>query len=539
MQCILGVDLSSQPCEITVSRVEGEQVEVLERTTAAIPLLMDRELLSKSDIRPLLSSKNNDKLPSEGDEEADKPDEGSGESQSEGNSVREQVQTAVAALKEALASLQHEWSASSVIIPPHDHVSLNLTLPFGDQRSLNAVVGNQIQDVLPFETDEFLIQYCTVGLFEAGTGITSAADEPSSTPFDIHVGVIPRGFVRNLLELCKASGLEPNVLTVPSSAVAAVYHLGKEFFKANSAIVFNRGDEYSMAVLVNGEVRVERALLASNIIPAAPGDRKEESLKHIFTALKLMIASTERRYGTRIENVYLLGRDIKGSNLQQLFGRPLEGLRFEDLIKSSQPGAALSALSSVFAKDEDAPTPLTNYRTGEFSFTPRFGEFLRAMLGAKSYVLTAAVACIVAVGGLYGIREFTISQTKSALEEQIRGVIPNFEAQGTDVLAGLLDAQKKLSDELGVLGSPAKVSVLEALLDIMKLLPEDGSITVNSIKVTDTKATISGTASSISASESIAKTLKMSKDVFSKVEQPRTSPSGSKFNFTIEATLAV
>ncbi len=537
MQCILGVDLSTQPCELTVSRVEGEQVEILERTTAVIPLLLDKVLLSKGDIRSLLASRNDDKLPSENREGTDQE---SDEAETAAvDPLREQVQNAVTALKEAIESLQTEWTASSVIIPPHDHVSLNLTLPFGDQRSLNAIVGNQIQDVLPFETDEFLIQYCTVGLFEAGTGITTADQEASAPPFDIHVGVIPRGFVRNLLELCKASGLEPNVLTVPSSAVAAVYHLGKSFFKENSAIVFNRGEEYSMAVLVNGEVRVERALLASNIIPAKAGDRREESLKHIFTALKLMIASTERRYGTRIEHVYLLGRDVKGSNLQQLFGRPLEGLRFEDVLRTKEQHIGLSALSAVFAKDENAPTPLTNYRTGEFSFTPRIGEFLRALAGARAYFITAALAGVIAIAGVFGIREFTLSQSRSALEEQIRSVIPNFESADPDVLTSLLAAQKKLSDELGVLGSPAKVSVLEALLEIFKLFPEDGGTTVNSIKVSDTKAIITGTTSSISASESIAKALKVNKDVFSKVEQPRTSPSGSKFNFTIEATLAL
>lgn len=536
MQCILGVDLSTQPCEITVSRIEGEQVEILERTTASIPLLLDKKLLSQGDIRALLASQNNDKLPSENGERASADDPEGNDPQ---DSAREQVRNAVAALKDALSSLQHEWTASSVIIPPHDHVSLNLTLPFGDQRSLSAIVGNQIQDVLPFETDEFLIQYCTVGLFEAGTGITAADQDSSTPPFDIHVGVIPRSFVRNLLELCKASGLEPQVLTVPSSAVAAVYHLGKSFFKENSAIVFNRGEEYSMAVLVNGEVRVERALLASNLIPAKETDRREESLKHIFTALKLMIASTERRYGTRIDNVYLLGRDVKGSNLQQIFGRPLEGLRFEDVLKSNEAQIGLAALSAVFAKDENAPTPLVNYRTGEFSFTPRFGEFLRALFGARSYFLTAAIAGVMAVAGVYGIREFTINQSRTALEEQIQTVIPKFEASDPDVLTSLLNAQKKLSDELGVLGSPAKVSVLEALLEIFKIFPSDGGATVTSIKVSDTKATITGTASSISASESIAKALRVSKDVFLKVEQPRTSPSGSKFNFTIEATLAL
>jgi len=293
-----------------------------------------------------------------------------------------------------------------------------------------------------------------------------------------------------------------------------------------------------MAVLVNGEVRVERALLASNIIPANPHQKREDSLRHIFTALKLMIASTERRYGTRIENVYLLGREVKGSNLQQLFGRPLEGLRLEDLIKSSDPNVGISALSSVFAKDDDAPIPLTNYRSGEFSFTPKFGEFVRALAGARAYMATAVIAFIVGLVGLYGIREFTISQTRSALVEQIRLVIPQFDSSDGDILMALSAAEKKLADDLGVFVPTAKVSVLDALLEILKLFPDESGVTVTSLKVNDTKATISGTAASISASESIAKALKSNKDVFSKVEQPRTTPSGSKFNFTIEATLA-
>lgn len=536
MQCILGVDLSAQPCEITVSRVDGEQVEVLERTTAAIPLFQDRTLLSRDDIAPLLKSKNDDQV-----QQQDEQDEGAEQSQEQEaeSATRERVLAAVESLREAIGSLQTEWTASSVIIPPHQHVALNISLPFGDQKSLSAIVDNQIQDVLPFETDEFLIQYCTVGLLEGENKITPANEEDAVNPFDIHVAVIPRSFVRNLLAICKASGLEPNVLTVPSSAIAAVYHLGRSFFKANSAVVFNRGDEYSMALLVNGEVRVERALLASNLLPANAADRKEESIKHIFTALKLMIASTERRYGTRIENVYLLGRDVKGSNLQQLFGRPLEGLKIEDLVKSNDQPMGIAALSAVFAKDEDAPTPLTNYRTGEFSFTPRFGEFIRALSGAKAYMLATLTAVVVGVAGMYGIRQFTIAQTEGALIGQIQAIIPQFQNSGGDVRESLLAAQKKLSDELGVLGSPAKVSVLDALLTILDLVPEDADVVITAIKVNGTKATISGNAPSISACEAVAKALKSGKETFSRVDQPRTTPSGSKFNFTIEAILAL
>jgi len=252
-----------------------------------------------------------------------------------------------------------------------------------------------------------------------------------------------------------------------------------------------------------------------------------------------MIASTERRYGTRIENVYLLGRDVKGSNLQQLFGRPLEGLKIEDLVRSNDQQMGLAALSSVFAKDENAPIPLTNYRTGEFSFTPKFGEFIRALAGAKNYLLTAVATLAVGVFGMYAIREFTISQTERALVEQIRVIIPQFQNTDGDIGKSLVGAQQKLANELGVLGSPAKVSVLDALLEVLKLIPADSGVTINAIKVTGTKATIQGSGPSISACESVAKALKTGKEIFSEVAPPRTSPSGSKFNFTIEASLAL
>ena len=90
-----------------------------------------------------------------------------------------------------------------------------------------------------------------------------------------------------------------------------------------------------------------------------------------------------------------------------------------------------------------------------------------------------------------------------------------------------------------MLSSPAKVSPLDALLEIMKLFPEGAGVVLTSIKVNGTRVTITGNVPSISASESVSKALKVSKDFFSRVEPPRTSPSGTKFNFTIEATLAL
>jgi hypothetical protein len=162
-------------------------------------------------------------------------------------------------LTATIRSLPREWTGASVIIPPHDHLALNLNLPFGDSKNLDRIVDLEVQDVVPFELDDFVVQYSPLGPSSLGGAALAVNDQPTPS-YDVHVGLMPRLFVRNLLFFCKAVGIEPNIITVPSSALASVYHLGKDFFKTNSAVVFNRGDEFSMAVFINGEVRVERVL---------------------------------------------------------------------------------------------------------------------------------------------------------------------------------------------------------------------------------------------------------------------------------------
>jgi hypothetical protein len=134
--------------------------------------------------------------------------------------------------------------------------------------------------------------------------------------------MLPRVVVHNVLEVCKRAGLEPNILTVPSSAIGAAYQVAKDFFVGNSAIVYNRGDEYCIAIYINGAVRVERSVYASQVLSAVTPGKREDNLHHIFTALKLILASAERRYSARVEKVYLLGREVKAANAAQLFGRP-------------------------------------------------------------------------------------------------------------------------------------------------------------------------------------------------------------------------
>jgi hypothetical protein len=101
-----------------------------------------------------------------------------------------------------------------------------------------------------------------------------------------------------------------------------------------------------------------------------------------------------------------------------------------------------------------------------------------------------------------------------------------------------MSAEGKLTEELGVLASPAKVSPLDALLEILKLLPQNDTVTINSIKISGTKAQITGTAPQLSAIETVGKALKANNGVFSKVTATPGSSTQGKFNFTVELILS-
>jgi hypothetical protein len=382
--------------------------------------------------------------------------------------------------------------------------------------------------------DQFFVQYASLGATTAGSNLAVA--QAPQKDFDVHIGILPRVVVKNILEICKRAGVEPNVLTVPSSAIGAAFHLAKDFFTSNSAIIYNRGDEYCLSVLINGEVRVERSVYASQIISATQSEMKQEGLQHIFTALKLIIASAERRYGARVEKVYLLGREVRGSNTSQLFGRPLEGLSFKELVASQDNTLGIAPLTAVFAQDDATTIPLSNFRSREFSFTPKISEFIRALAGTRRYLVRAVGAVLLAALVVYVSREYVLRSSEHALVTRIQKVVPGFTAEPGKVIESLARAEGKLGQELSAFGSRAKFSPGDAFVEVIKVVPQNIGISITSLRVSGDKVLLQGAASEVAAIERFAKALSARDDIFSKVEY-KNSKTATGFSFTVDIML--
>jgi hypothetical protein len=534
MQCILGVDLSSQPCEITVSNISGTVVEVVERQTIDLPLFGDERALLDEECTELLGR--SDDEPSQGENEPPlESDDGPApqELDHDREATIAALKQTVSSLRAALAQLRHNWTSIAVILPPYEHLALNLNLPFGDAKNLNKIVDLEVQDVVPFELDEFLVQHSALG--PIGKGSSDAKSQAGA--HDVHVAILPTAYVRNILAVCNKAGLDPAVLTVPSSAAGAVFHIAKDFFRDNAALVHSNGKEYSITLLVDGKVRAEQVVIPSNLLASAANGEAFDT-KPAFSALKLMLAATERRYNVRIEKIYLLGRVPDNQHLHQIMGRPVEPLPLTEIVQTQDTAIGLSPLAAFFAQDESPATALSNFRTKQFSFRPRFAELLRALKESSGHVLGAVAMIAVSIAGVYGVREYNLSRSKERVIAELQTVVPDFPAETEDIRAALVAAESKLSQDLGVLGSPAKITPLDALVEIIRLVPESTGIQILSIKVSGTRAQVSGIAPQLSAIEDLERTLRASKGLFSKTTATPGTASGSRFPFNLELILA-
>ncbi len=573
MQYILGLDFSATPSELTVSLVDGVLVDVQQRKTVDLELLLDGPTLLRGDFASLAprfsesdSSGTTELQPQQGESSdsetaAESPPVGTidGDPLESPEALKARINFTVAKLKEALSTLDPVWTACVVTMPPFNNVAMNLSLPFGDAKNLARIVDLEVQDVVPFDLEDFVVQYSTLGS-TTGTNL-AAPSSPSSIPssagasfgtssgattssgqFDVHIGLAPRSFVRNILSLCKAVGLEPLVMTLPSSTLGAVYHIARDYFKGNSAILMARKDAYSLVINVHGQARVEHTIRPENLaprhLPESAGGGQEDPQRVVFTALKLMIAAVERKYETRVETLHVLigpsTSPVKMSLLQQVLGRPVESFELKDVVKLSDPQTGISPLSSIFGLDDNPAPVLSNFRAREFSYSPKFGEVLRVLQSTWRHMLGAALAIVVALIGYYAMIEYKLSAMKSTLTEQMRSVIPDFNSPDGDFLKTLGAAETKLSDDLGVLSSPSTITPVDVLVELSERIPSTPGVVVTGLKIYPTKATLTGVAPDLSAIEKIEKELKKNKTDFATVKANPGNASGSRYNFSVE-----
>ena len=458
MQSVLSIDITGENVEAVVLAVDGRSVSIIERRT-----LPSGGLFGRSHLDQLIAATNSTAATS---------------TTTEATSTTLARPTTTPFFQTLLESLRSPWQRAVLIVPPIDSLALNVDLPFQDPKSVNKIIDLEVQDIVPFGIEEFVVQYKIIG-----PGVDHG--------FDAHVSIFPKRYLRAILDLCHQGNLEPAVVTTPASCLGAAYTLAPDYLAPNSAILLSRGSNHYLLLAIGGLCRTERVL--NQQIVHADGNRDENGVKQLLSELKLTTASAERRYKKNIEKIYLLGSSLQPSEVQQTLGRNTERLSIGELIPACDETATLAGLGGVFGQDGIANGGLTNFRTREFSYSPQMRELVAAARSLIPYAITTVAAALICLTIFFVLRENRISHVSDAIIAEIQSEFPQIKAERGRELTNLTAAKNGLANQLKDLGTPSSITPLDALLEIALILDKVKDVELTRVSIRGNKANIEAT----------------------------------------------
>ena len=390
------------------------------------------------------------------------------------------------------------------IIPPLEYLSVLLALPFRDSKQLNRIIEAEVQDIVPFDTNEFLLQHREVG----------KKDEES---FRIHVSVIPKRVVRNALALCRARGVDPMVVSTPASVLQAIAELAPTDQEPTLYC-------YATERFCHLAFASERKVLFDRVIDrSAPytngahgGSAGQESL---LFRIKLELAAAELKMELRFSSITFVGSVIDAAQAEKELGRSVRIFREARMYQGSgETTADLAVWGALLAEDSRAGSVLTNFRIGEFAYRPPLKELLTALRILAPFVLLVLVLGATLLGVNYFLTQREIHALNKSVAEQIRSVAKDVPMQSGQEVKAITDATNSIEDELKDMGSPESVSPLEALALFSDAMPDIQDVTVDKLEIRGNKISVEGCAPDYGAKDQLENAFNK-KEIFSSVKK--------------------
>ncbi len=513
MEHVLAIDLSTEPAQAVVVSVEGNKVTAVQRRTFSLGLeLAPDQLLSRTLVPSSPETTQVDPNIQQPTEELDN---------------KTVYLTEHTPLKSALAELTVEWTNSVVIAPMLEYLSLNIQLPFKDSKNINKIVDLEVQDIVPFEIDEFVVE---------GHAVHSISDNQH----DVHVSLTPRNYIRNVLTLCRHAGLEPSIITTPCGALATLPKAAPDYFKDSYALISIDASGMYLCVSVDGALRADNSFMQTS--SGQGGGSGPQSIAHQTSQIKLALLGFESKYSKKFAPVYIHGSRAIFSELQKTLGRPLESLQLADFVTHNLEGgisedtarATLAALCTTYGPSE---YPLTNFRVREFAFRPNWGALAHALASLKYYGLGLVALFLVTVYGVYQFRQLQIARTRNAIRDTIRSVIPDLNAAEGNEIPSFIGHMGKLSKDLESLGSSHEISPTNILVELTKDFAEQKDVTINEIDIRPDRVLLDISVPDYAAADRVERILKRKKDLYRRIRKDASSyasaSGGRNFNFEL------
>lgn len=518
MEPILTLDLAESPARLRVVSYEADSVIRVwsESTLEALPLPQNGSS-SKETEADLTSEVQADNSSQESISEADQPAADPSNAASFDPSA-----LFVEQLTAAIGKLEPVWTSSAILMAPQSYHSINLELPFRDDKSVSKVLQIEAQDRLPFEVDEFVLEHRVLG-------------QTPDKQFDVHVALTRKEEIARLLANCQQAGLDPMAISTVTSLLEGKIQSYPQRFAENAAFLAFHGSHAYLAMRIGAELKCDR------VMPIAELDSA-----NLVSEVKRSIAAVEQRYGVRLQEFWLdgpsrseLGRDLDTAPTPEDFERLQKILAKElkqpvKLMSELEPGSTL--LVDWFARlcaDGKPARLFVNFRSGQFSQTLRWGALWKILRSALPYFGLFALVTIAILIATYISREREISALQDGVIAKVKPLLGEQTLQPGQVVKTIQIANETIEKQLKELGSPSKFSPLDVLSEVTKDFSSVRDANITSVSIRGTQLMVVGASSNYENVDALEKNLQSKKSLYCRLSKQVSGTTTRQFTFTI------
>lgn len=390
----------------------------------------------------------------------------------------------------------HGLRGDSVVVslPAHRGVLRNLALPFRDLRRIRQTIGFALDEHVPFEPEELVVDFRRLPVQTA----------PQQTR--VLAAAMPKQDVAGSLALLTNAGLEPAVLDLDVFSLADSAVLGGGALPANTAVLHVGGERALLTLMHDGEPVFARNL--AQRLPDENGDlpdteRLARQLQHTLFACEdtlqqayepdlLLLAGCEREALSELAAALEESTGIPSRVWQHQAPAYHPAGAAEE---AGHPGAHAVALGSAL-RGLHRRFRGFNLRRGEFAPHSNLRE-LRGKLVALG-LLAGAVAAL-GLGNLYLQNHFKaqrLAQLQSGIAEVFREIAPS--ARMVQPLAQAQERMRELERRLRAFGglTGTQFSALQILREFSARVPASIKVEVDNLTINDDAVELSASAAS-------------------------------------------
>lgn len=420
--------------------------------------------------------------------------------------------------------LDTEVDASLALVPSQNVLFERMVLPFKDSKALEQVVPLQVQDAVPFDLDEFVVDSLVLGESDGG--------------FEVLASVIPQQDVERTLKTLESLGADPKVLTTRASAISSLAHFFPQDLQGSYTILLFSNTQCSVAIFHEDELRLLREF------PGSFGDASAGDVARVIRDVRSSIAKVEIEYNTAIERVFVAGvRQVAERASGGLTERRVVWLDFSPSVPTGEGFTGeineLSWALGLFANEAAKSTrKLVNFRRGRFAYRPALGNLLSALREEMFYLALALFLALTWFGTVVYSSYAALQKVEERIDEALQQTLPGEavpELRENDFLSKRLG---EIEEQLRSLGSLSPLSPLESLKELSRMIGADVDIEIEAINIGHTGITFRGSVRDFPSVGRLEAVLERNTESFCKVQvnSGNKVPGSSRVKFQAEVS---